>query len=228
MSKLADEEREFWNQAWAEHEDAEPKADALLADEIKGLTPGRALDLGCGVGGNAVWLVEQGWQVTAVDFSDMAIEKARHLAEKHGVEVKFLVDDASTFQSEGEFDLIATFYIQLPPEQRTAMLTRAKSLLAPSGTLLFIGHDKSKPPTGWSDQDKLTLTTPFQIVKELAGLSIERASVMPSTGGAHAEDEDAGLGELDAEQPAEPFERQTVDRHAARADSTVVRAVRPG
>jgi 2-polyprenyl-3-methyl-5-hydroxy-6-metoxy-1,4-benzoquinol methylase len=67
--------REDWNARYAASEllwTAEPNR--LFAAEIAGLEPGRALDLACGEGRNAVWLAEQGWRVTAVDFSDVALE----------------------------------------------------------------------------------------------------------------------------------------------------------
>ena len=226
---MADDDRKFWNDAWAGHEDSNPEPDGLLISETDGLTPGRALDIGCGIGANAIRLAEQGWQVTAVDFSPVAIEKAQQLAQSLGVAVDFLVDDATSVQPEGQFDLICTFYIQLPPAQRAAMLSNAAGLLAPGGTLIFVSHDKSKPPPGWTEEDNLTLTTPFQIVAELPGLKIERASVMQNTKGGHAaQPEDEDDEEADAEVAPEPAARQTVDRHAARADSTVVRAVRAG
>ena len=61
--------------------------------EAAGLTPGRALDVACGEGRNAVWLAEQGWQATGVDFSDVALDKARGLAEARGVEVEWVQAD---------------------------------------------------------------------------------------------------------------------------------------
>ena len=71
----------------------------FLVAEASGLEPGRALDLACGEGRNAVWLVERGWQVTGVDFSDVAIEKARELAAARGVEGEWLAADLADYRA---------------------------------------------------------------------------------------------------------------------------------
>ena len=150
--------REFWNERWAGHDDFTPDADDLLVTEIESLTPGRALDIGCGEGSNAVWLAEHGWQVTATDFADAAIEKGKRLATKRGVQVEFVVAEATTFQPDGQYDLITSFYIQLPPDQRAKMLSLAAGALALGGTLLFVSHDKPSPPSWWTVEDMLSLT----------------------------------------------------------------------
>ena len=214
--------REFWNEMWAEHDDLSRDADELLVAEIEGLKPGRALDIGCGAGGNAVWLAEQGWQVTATDFADAAIEKGKRLATKRGVHVEFVVAEATTFQPDGRYDLITSFYIQLPPDQRAKMLSIAAGALTPGGTLLFVSHDKSDPPPGWTDEDMLSLTTPDEVVSELHGLKIEQAFVMEHEGGEHvAHAHDSG----DDDDTHEHFTDESHDSHGS--GSTVVRAVLP-
>ena len=213
--------REFWNEMWAEHDDLTLDVDDLLVTEMEGLTPGRALDIGCGAGGNAVWLAEHGWQVTATDFADAAIEKGKRLATKRGVQVEFVVAEATTFQPDGQYDLITSFYIQLPPDQRAKMLSIAAGALAPGGTLLFVSHDKSSPPSGWTDEEMLSLTTPDEVVSELPGLKIEQSFVMEHEGGehaAHAHDSEGGL---------DTHEHFTDEGHDSQnLGSTVVRAVR--
>ena len=210
--------REFWNEMWAEHDDFTPDADDLLVAEMEGLTPGRALDIGCGAGGNAVWLAQQGWQVTATDFADAAIEKGRRLATKLGVQVEFVVAGATTFQPDGQYDLITSFYVQLPPDQRAKMLSLAAGALTPGGTLLFVGHDKSSPPSGWTDEDMLSLTTPDEVACELRGLKIEQALVVEHEGGEHA------AHAHDSEDDHSTHEHEGHDSHGS--GSTVVRAVR--
>ena len=79
--------REDWNTRYAQKElvwTAEPNR--AFAAEVSGLAPGRALDVACGEGRNAVWLAERGWQVTGVDFSEVALEKAATLAASRGVQ----------------------------------------------------------------------------------------------------------------------------------------------
>ena len=73
---------EFWNETWADIEASGSGSDEILADQVEGLKPGSALELACGLGGNAVWLAKAGWTVTATDYSAVAIEKSRQLASK--------------------------------------------------------------------------------------------------------------------------------------------------
>ncbi len=213
--------RQFWNETWAEDVDRTPGADDLLVAETECLSPGRALDIGCGAGGNAVWLAEHGWQVTAIDFAGAAIENGRRLASNRGVQVEFVIAGAATFQPDGQYDLIISFYIQLPPDQRAQMLSVAAGALSPGGTLLFVGHDKSDPSSGWTDEDMLSLTTPDEVASELPDLKIEQAFVMDHESGEHASDAHASGDDHDT------HERSTDEGHDSHgAGSTVVRAVR--
>ena len=183
---MTDDASEFWDDIWATMEELSTAPDQLLVTQIKGLSPGRALELGCGMGSNAVWLAERGWRVTAMDFSENAIEKARQLARERGVDVEFVIADASSYQTDGEYDLVTSFYVQLSPEQRVKMLSLAGEALVPGGTLLFVSHDRSNPPAEWSKEDLLSLTTPDKIVSELPSLKIEQAYVLEHDDGAHA------------------------------------------
>ena len=67
---------EFWDDMWTDMEDCGSGSDRILAEQVESLTPARALEIGCGTGGNAVWLAEKGWRVTAVDYSAVAIENS--------------------------------------------------------------------------------------------------------------------------------------------------------
>ena len=209
---------EFWNEIWADIEDCGSGSDEILVDQIECLTPGRALDVGCGTGSNAVWLAKHGWQVRAVDYSVVAIEKGKRLVAEEGVNVEFAVADASTHEPQGHYDLITCFYIQMVPPQRANMLAKVSKALAPGGTLLFVSHDKSGPPSGWSVEDLRSLTTPEEIVAELSELQIEQAFVLNhDSEGSHASHMHDDGGEL------EPHEAH--DSHGS--SSTIVRAIRP-
>ena len=140
---------EFWNEIWSTMGHTFADYDGLLAEYTLGLEPGRALDLGCGSGGNAVWLAGRGWRVTAVDFSAIALEQAKFRAADRRVEVEFIVSDVAAYRPNGLYDLITSFYIQLRPEQRAQMLSSAVEALSPGGRLLFVSHDQSSPPSGW-------------------------------------------------------------------------------
>ena len=177
---------EFWDEIWSTMDQTFSGHDELLVEHTGTLRPGRALDLGCGSGGNAVWLAERGWQVTAVDFSSVAIEKGKQRAARSRVEVEFVVSDVLTYRPTGVYDLIISFYIQLGSRQRAQMLSKATQVLAAGGRILFVSHDRSSPPSGWTQNDLESLTVPDEVAAELPDLRIERAEVVPDEG-AHSE-----------------------------------------
>lgn len=208
----------FWNDLWADIEDCGSGSDQILAEQVERLTPGRAMEIGCGTGGNAVWLAKNGWRVTAVDHSVVAIEKGKQLAAEQGVNVEFVVADASTYQPQSQYDLITCFYIQLFPPQRANLLAILSKALVPGGTLLFISHDKASPPAGWSEEDLLSLTTPEEIVAELPELQIEQALVLSSD----------AEGSLACHMYKDDCKHETHKAHdSGGPSSTILRAIRP-
>jgi SAM-dependent methyltransferase len=154
---------------------AEPNR--FLVAEVGELPPGRALDLACGSGRNAVWLAARGWTVTAVDFSDVALAQARALAAERGVEVEWLEGDLLEWQpADGAFDLVVVLYLQVPADERRGILARAAAAVAPGGTLLVVGHDLENLNGGHGGpKDPRVLFTPAQVAGELPGLEIEKA-----------------------------------------------------
>lgn len=155
---------------------AEPNR--FLVDEVADLAPGRALDIACGEGRNAIWLAEQGWEVTAVDFSPVAIDKARRLAEARGVLVTWLLADVVTSRLEpAAFDLVAVFYLQVPSASRRTAFATAARAVAPGGTLLVVGHDSSNLIDGWGGpRDAAALYSPEDVVAEIGDLEIVKAA----------------------------------------------------
>ena len=117
----------------------------FVAQALTDLPPGRALDLACGEGRNARWLAERGWQVTAMDFSPVAIEKGRRLAEQlpddQAGRIDWQVGDVLGTPLPADLDLVVIAYLQLPAEERSAVTRRAFAALAPGGTIFVIGHD---------------------------------------------------------------------------------------
>lgn len=171
-------EREDWNRKHREAGvlfGAEPNR--FLVAEVRDLAPGRALDLACGAGRNAIWLAERGWHVTAVDFSGAALEAARRLAARRGVDVEWVEADVRRWRPpERAFDLVAILYLQLPTDERRAALTAAAAAVAPGGTLLVVGHDLQNLSCGHGGpKDPQVLFTPEQVAVELSGLQVERA-----------------------------------------------------
>ncbi len=170
--------REEWDRKYAATEllwSAGPNRE--LVAEVAGLRPGRALDVACGEGRNAIWLAELGWRVTAVDFSEVAIAKARTRAEQAAVEVDFVCVDLLDYQPEIEtYDLVVVLYLQLAAEERQPVLSRAAGALAPGGTFLLVGHDSTNLTDGvGGPSDAAVLYTPDEIVAELPELEIEKA-----------------------------------------------------
>ena len=153
--------------------------DPTLVDEIGSLRPGRALDLGAGDGRNAIWLASQGWHVTAVDFSQVALDRGRALATARGVRVEWqLADLLEWTPGASRFDLVTLFFIHLPSDERRDVYARAAAAVAPGGTLLIVGHDRTNLVDGvGGPQDHTVLFTPGEIAADLAGFRVDRADV---------------------------------------------------
>ncbi|MEQ8986085.1 MAG: class I SAM-dependent methyltransferase [Deltaproteobacteria bacterium] len=149
-------DRPFWEQLWTktldEHADVvagrTPNAD--LVEVASGLSPGRALDAGCGSGTEALWLAQLGWTVTAVDFSPSALAHGREVAEARSLasRLTWVEGDLSKWRPPAEaFDLVASLYVHIEGAQE-AMVRRLASGVAPGGTLLLVGHQPIDPATG--------------------------------------------------------------------------------
>jgi SAM-dependent methyltransferase len=114
-----------------------------LVHEIAALAPGRALDVGAGEGADALWLAEQGWQVTANDISQRALERLAAEAARRGVTVTCHCADANdpdAFESEG-FDLVSAQYASIPRTPDGRGVRNLLEAVAPGGTLLVVSHD---------------------------------------------------------------------------------------
>jgi SAM-dependent methyltransferase len=149
----------------------------FLVAETEHLAPGKALDLGCGEGRNAVWLAEKGWDVTAVDFSDVGIAKGREMAARRDVEVTWVIKDLNDYlPTPQSYDLVIDFYIHLPPDERRALLAKAAAAVAPGGTLLVVGHDLTNLEFGHGGpQDPTLLHSPETIASGLDSLKVVKA-----------------------------------------------------
>lgn len=141
-------DRTFWEQLWAktlrEHGDkiAQRPPNAHLIAEIAELSPGRALDAGCGHGAETLWLAGHGWQVTAVDFSAAALAHARATAQAVGLaaQIDWVEGDLATWPvPPARYDLVVCLYVHVagPVE---AFVQRLAAGVAPGGTLLLVGH----------------------------------------------------------------------------------------
>jgi SAM-dependent methyltransferase len=124
------------------------RVNVRLAEVVEPLNPGRALDLGCGEGGDAVWLAEHGWHVTAVDVSQTALDRSATLARERNVAdcIDFQRRDLMDSFPDGMFELIsAQFLHSKQPMDRERMLRTAADAVAPGGTLLIVDHGQPPP-----------------------------------------------------------------------------------
>lgn len=151
----------------------------FVAAELADLPPGNAVDLACGEGRNAIWLAERGWSVTGIDFSEVAVERARRIAGDREVagELTWVVGDTLTVELP-EVDLAVLAYLQLPADQRRTAVRRAFGALRPGGTLFVVAHDSTNLTEGTGGpQDPTVLYTADDVLADLGGeqLTVVRA-----------------------------------------------------
>jgi len=136
--------RDFWNQRFAREDYLFGTApNCFLASQRYRLVPGmHALSVADGEGRNSVWLAEQGLEVTAVEFSPAAVEKAKRLAEERAVAPRFDVADVFAWEwPRGGFDIVAAIFIQfVAPGEREALFAKMMQALKPGGHLLLQGY----------------------------------------------------------------------------------------
>lgn len=174
-----------WDARYREHElvwSAEPNV--FVAEEAAGLAPGRALDLAAGEGRNAIWLAEQGWQVEAVEFSGVAIEKGAALAADHGVEVAWTFADLRNAPRLEPADLVLLAYLQLPWAELSGVLRHAATLVRPVGTVLVIAHARRNLTDGYGGPPSAELLPepePVAAALAQAGLVVDRADEVTRT-----------------------------------------------
>lgn len=153
-----DFDRPFWEERWSralrDHSDQVSRRppNEWLTTEVADLSPGFALDAGCGHGSDTLWLAARGWHVTAVDFSATALAHARSTAEAMGVDVAervgWVEGDLSTWiPRPAHYDLVVSLYVHVA-DSVEAMVQRLAAGVAPGGTLFMVGHRPVDPATG--------------------------------------------------------------------------------
>lgn len=154
MPESKDDVQKHWDDRYAEKDRIwSGRVNAQLAAIAEPLTPGRALDLGCGEGGDAVWLAEHDWQVLATDVSETALARAAAEAGSRGVldRIDFQHHDLSDSFPDGEFDLVsAQYFHSFVRLERPQILRRAASALRPGGLLVIVDHGAPPP---WASQE---------------------------------------------------------------------------
>ena len=162
-----------WDQRYAASElvwSREPNQ--FVAAELADLPPGTAVDLAAGEGRNAIWLASQGWSATAVDFSQVALDKGARLAGD--LDVTWVRADATTWQPPAPVDLVVMAYFQVPSEDRRRAVRGAATMLAPGGTLLLVAHDSTNLAEGTGGpQDPAVLMSAEDVLADLEGIEVE-------------------------------------------------------
>lgn len=170
--RIDDTVQTFWDRVYAgKTRPACGRPSSALAHFIEGRLKGRALELGCARGDDAIWLARQGWRVTGVDISEAALDAARLAANAQGVaaEVHFERHDLAESFPEGIFDLVSAMFLQSPiPFGRIEALRRAAQAVAGGGLLLLVTHG-SRAPWSWSDPDTAFPTA----AAEMADLALD-------------------------------------------------------
>jgi SAM-dependent methyltransferase len=161
--------------------------------ELAGLPPGRAVDLACGEGRNAIWLARHGWRVTAVDFARAGLDKGRELAA--GLDIKWVCADATTWrpgQDGPAYDLALVAYLQVAAPERRAAVRNAYGCLRAGGTFLLVAHDSTNLTEGTGGpQDPSVLMSADDVLTDLDGeaFQVQRAGrVAREVGDGHGEE----------------------------------------
>lgn len=148
-------------------------ANRYVVDIVSELTPGSALDFGCGEGRNALWLASQGWETEATDFSGAGLATGKRWADERGLDVTWTQADlgsADTPAFSPTYSLVVWCYLHLAELPRARALDLAAAAVAPGGMLLWIGHDLTNIADGvGGPQDPALLCTPDQVRAELTG-----------------------------------------------------------
>ena len=139
----------FWDERYRTRDHLwSGQPNATLVAEVSGLSPGRALDAGCGEGADTIWLASQGWQVTGIDISTVALDRAAGHAAAAGSQIAGRItwqqaDLLDWTPSQDQYDLATAHYMHFPPGSRDEAFRRLAATVRPGGTLLIVGHHAS-------------------------------------------------------------------------------------
>jgi SAM-dependent methyltransferase len=180
---VADQRRLDWDERHRAGDFEGRGPNATLVAGVAGLEPGRALELGCGSGTNAVWLAGRGWRTEAVDWSSVGLANGKAAADAAGVSVEWLERDLFAWTPPAEsFELVVIVYLHFPPAERASVYAAAAASVAPGGRLLIIGHDRTQAAEGVDGPDPERLFTAQEIGSELVAADprfvIERVEVV--------------------------------------------------
>jgi SAM-dependent methyltransferase len=166
--------QEFWDDRYRQRTRIwSGKPNRHLVAEVEHLSPGRALDVGCGEGADAVWLASRGWDVLGVDVSEVALSRARSHTEELGTSIVGRlewrqVDLLASPELPGDLDLVSIQFVHLPEPERSRIFGSLATLVGVGGTLLIVAHDPSDLHSGVGRPQQPDLFfTPQEIAKLL-------------------------------------------------------------
>jgi 2-polyprenyl-3-methyl-5-hydroxy-6-metoxy-1,4-benzoquinol methylase len=199
--------QETWDARYAESERIwSGKPNPRLVEHVYGMDQGDALDVGCGEGADAVWLAVQGWNVTALDVSTIALGRVEdHAIEAgvHGLVMPVQFDLMSDAPLPGDYDLVSMQFMHPPPERFDDVHHRVAATVRPGGTLLVVAHHPHDVETGVRQPHGPDLLfTPERVVDAL------------------------GTDDWDIRVNATPTRQQVIDGTPVTVTDTVVLAVR--
>lgn len=152
-----------WDQKYGEHEQFwSGRPNPALTAEVEDLTPGRALDVGCGEGADAIWLATRGWSVTGLDVSGLALARAAQAAEAQHLAITWVRSSIADYSSPEAHDLVSLLYPALPVQVPVESVLHC---VAPGGTLLVVGHAHVSRDHGHAHEEFLAVG---QIADQLA------------------------------------------------------------
>ena len=141
--------KQHWEERYAQRDRIwSGRVNRWLAEIAEPLTPGRALDLGCGEGADTLWLAEHGWDVVGVDISDTALSRAADEAAARGLtdKVRFLQTNLSESFPDGTFDLISAQFLQsMVHLDRERIFASSARAIAQGGLLVVVDHGAAPP-----------------------------------------------------------------------------------
>ena len=167
---------DFWEERYAGSDRVwSGRPNQILTQVAADLPPGRALDLGCGEGGDAIWLAQRGWDVTGLDISLTATRRAAEAARAAGLppaRIRFLAADLSALDHAGAFDLVTASYLHSPVKfPRSEVLRHAAGLVAPGGHLLVVSHADFPP---WAQGHDRAEHRFLSAAEEVAEIGLDR------------------------------------------------------
>jgi SAM-dependent methyltransferase len=162
------EAAEYWENRYRENGRTwSGRVNAAVAREITGITPGTALELGCGEGGDALWLAAHGWSVTAVDIAPSALAVGA-AAQRPDDDITWVAADLADWQPPASYDLVTSSFLHSTVDlPREAILRRAATAVSPGGQLLVVGHAGAPHWATEHAHDAHDLPTPDEMLASL-------------------------------------------------------------